>query len=533
MDLTAFPPPSAFGLPPGFTAWRTHQVQAWQTILDAPTRFVAIVAPTGAGKSLIYMTAAVLTDGRVVILTATKGNQDQLEGGFSETGLLDMRGQDNYGCRAFQEGGDWFALRPDDEKDRSCHHGPCHVGLPCSYKEAGCEYYDRVRAVAGADYVSTNYAWWMATKRYSQDQRYPPSLLVLDEAHLSDAELSNGLQIKIDHWLLKATSKMPGQGVGDWQIAEWKQWAAWTAASIKAVLDNPPGKSPGALKYRKRLQQVERLCRNVMAMGVGDWVDDHTADAFVFECLHPAQYAEGLLFQGASKVVLTSATLTPKTLELLGVDPSEVTWYSMPSTFPVNRRPVVHVPTVRVDTKMTDLHWSAWVDRIDQIIGARPTWKGIVHTVSYARAKRLFQMSKHAHRMILVPPGQTASAVAGFRKYPEPMVLLSPAIMTGWDFPHDQCRFQILAKLPFPDTRSNIVKARQALDKDYGPHLMMQNLVQAVGRGMRDETDWCETFIVDDHWEWVRGKYKAFAPDWFWVAVKKSIVLPPPLVLAA
>src|SRR5258707_8109244 len=100
--------------------------------------------------------------------------------------------------------------------------------------------------------------------------------------------------------------------------------------------------------------------------------------------------------------------------------------------------------------------------------------------------------------------------VTAFRKTPEALgyVLVSPSVMTGWDFPDSQCRFQILAKLPFPDTRSKITQARQALDKDYGPYLMMQNLVQAVGRGMRSKTDWCETLIVDDNCAWVSGKYK-------------------------
>jgi Rad3-related DNA helicase len=91
----------------------------------------------------------------------------------------------------------------------------------------------------------------------------------------------------------------------------------------------------------------------------------------------------------------------------------------------------------------------------------------------------------------------------------------------------------VIAKLPFQDTRSAIVKARQEIDKDYGIHAMMQLVVQAVGRGMRSETDWCENLIVDDQWAWVWGKYKAFAPGWFWAAVKKSQTVPQALSFAA
>lgn len=532
---TAYPPPAAFGLPESFVSWRQGQVRVWQAILDAPTRFVAVVAPTGAGKSLIYMTVGVLVDGRRVYLTATKGNQDQLEV-FEPIGLLDIRGQDNYPCLAYEEGGDWYALRPDEAKDRTCHHGPCHVGLPCSRKDAGCTYFDLVRqAREYAEHISTNYAFWMAQRLYGQGLGDQVHLLVLDEAHLSDKELSGSLQIEIPKWLLGATGYKAAEGQGGtWGVMEWKKWAMWTSAEIKNVLDVFPGKSSKALQHRKRLQTLERTCRAMLTMGNEDWIPDHTQEAYVFECLNPHAHAEALLFQGAKKVVLTSATLTPKTLDLLGIPPEEVTWVEMPSTFPVARRPVIWVPTCRVDMRMTDLHWSMWADRMDQIVSQRPNWKGVIHTVAYARAKQYLQRSGCKDRLLVPGPGELAKAVGTFRASKSPLVLVSPSVMTGWDFPHDQCRFQIVSKLPFPDTRSKIVQARQELDKDYGFHLMMQNLVQAVGRGMRDETDWCETFIIDDNWQWAGGlKYRGFAPQWFWAAVRKAAVLPPPLQVAA
>jgi len=522
----SLPPPIAFGLPGEFVEWRPYQTRGWQAMVDAKTRFVAVVAPTGAGKSLMYMTAGMLIDGRQVVLTGTKGLQDALGEVYEDIGLVDVRGQENYACRAYQEGGDWYSLKPED-KECTCQHGPCHVGFSCSFREAGCHYYDQVRIVRGAEKASTNYAWWFANKRYGQAIE-DIAVLVLDEAHSADQELSKALQIKLDRWLLKAIGLAISHSDG-WTVPDWKEWGTWTAASLKGALDAMPGKSAKAVQMRKRMQQVEQTCRAIAAMAEGDWVQDHTPEAFVFECLNPKQYAEGLLFQGAKKVVFTSATLTKKTLDLLGVPPDQVTWCEIPSTFPVARRPVIWVPTVRVDTKMTDLHWSAWADRIDQIVGQRTDRKGIIHCVSYARGKRYFQTSIYQERLVFVKPGETVKEVAAFKASKHPLVLISPAIMTGWDFPDDECRFQVIAKLPFPDTRSNIVKAWQEKDKEWGTHQMMQNLVQAVGRGMRSETDWCETLIVDDHWAWVWSKCKAFAPGWFWPAVRKSLALPPPL----
>ena len=76
------PPPYALGLPSHFTEWRPGQEYGLTLILDAPTRFVAINAPTGFGKSLDYMAAGVLHGGRTVVLTANKNLMDQLNGEY-------------------------------------------------------------------------------------------------------------------------------------------------------------------------------------------------------------------------------------------------------------------------------------------------------------------------------------------------------------------------------------------------------------------------------------------------------------------
>jgi Rad3-related DNA helicase len=56
----------------------------------------------------------------------------------------------------------------------------------------------------------------------------------------------------------------------------------------------------------------------------------------------------------------------------------------------------------------------------------------------------------------------------------------------------------------------------------------MQDLVQAVGRGMRSEDDQCETFILDDHVQWFVRQYKEFAPQWFLDAYRHSQTIPAP-----
>jgi len=259
-----------------------------------------------------------------------------------------------------------------------------------------------------------------------------------------------------------------------------------------------------------------------------NWIEDSQPDAVVFEILHPARY-NNTLFQGAGKVVLLSATLTKKTLALLGIPQGEVTWWEAPSTFPVHARRVTYVPTVKVDYRMTPAHEAMLAARVDQYLSARPTRKGIIHTVSYARAKKLYDKSAYKGRMRLHAGGDKASdVVTAFRKSTHPEVLVSPAMDMGIDLPDDQCRFTVILKLPFPSTQSKIVQARAALDPEYVPYLMCQRLEQSVGRDVRHQGDWSEHIVVDDNFRWAWGKYKHLLTKGFRDAVVWGKTLPAP-----
>lgn len=527
--MVDFPPPIAFGLPAQFTEWRPDQVTAFQQITDSSSRFVGLTMPTGSGKTLTYMMAASVTTGRTVVLTGTKGLQDQVYAEFKDMGLLDIRGQQNYPCKALDGDGEYTHLHEHGEGVSMCDKGPCHVNLPCTLKEAGCDYYDKIRLAYGAEYVSTSYAFWLAQRRYSQGLG-TVDLLVLDEAHEAFDELARALTIKLEKWLCHAVDLHPPQH-GFTHLSEWREWGSYHANRLKAKLDQLPlSHSASDMKFRRRLKAAERILKAMAEMTPGNWVEDSNPDAWVFEVLNPAHAAEELLFQGAKKIVFLSATLTSKTLRLLGVKTDQRIQWECPSRFPVARRPVIYVPTVRVDGKWTKAAQTQWMGRIDNIVKARLDRKGIIHTVSYARAEKIKKESDYSDYMTIPRSPQTVVQVEAFKKNPTAGWLVSPSLTTGWDFPGDTCRVQIVAKLPFPDTRSKILQARAAIDDQYLPYLMTQALVQSVGRGMRSADDWCETLIIDDHFAWVRNKYKALFPKWFLEAVRESKTLPPPLV---
>ena len=508
--------PSSIGLPDKFEKWRKGQDSALKDILYSSDRFDMLTTPTGSGKSATYMgLTAVNGDRRACVLTATKALQTQLLSDFRAMGLVDMRGRSNYDCEI---------------ADVSAAEGQCTAGIWCEYlKVPGCGYYDQRRVAAASRLVVTNYAYWL----YDEESRGIGDFhtLILDEAHTAPNQISDFAAVEVNEREL-GELKLPLPGK-----RSFKTWAPDTIERIERMLTAEDTLDLKRKKKARRLQRdLSRLCR----LSEQDWVASVSVKpmrSWRWDLIEPGLLAEELLFRGAKKVILASASVRRKTLELLGVEQS-VSVHEQASTFPVNRRPVYYWPVANVRRGMTEAEIVRWIDAIDWFIGARLDRKGIIHSVSYDRAWEILKRSRHRWKGLFLVDSRkmdTAELVRQFRASDAPCVLISPAVGTGLDFPYDEVEYQIIPKVPFPDLSSPLVRARQTRDRTYGAYSAMQTIVQETGRGMRAEDDQCETVILDANFGWLRAAHWDFAPRWWHVAVRtidakgKPPAPPPPL----
>jgi len=509
--LSKLPPPTGFGLPKKFSTWRKHQEDAILHLVDSQKRIVVQTQPTGSGKSLCYVTSAILS-GRTVILTSTKGLQKQLELDFgSEPGLSIVMGKNAYKCVLL--------------KEKTCDWGLCNFGHRCPLKKE-CHYYNAIERAKASQIVVTNYSFWVCNK---PDTLGKFDLLVCDEAHDSVLQLCDSLSVEVYprefqrcrlDWIQEGTAKNLWRVMlNTLEILKENLRKQLKEDNTEELLTSDVFKARRNLKVK--LERLEKTSESL-------WVTEHLGNSIVFDPLWPGKFAEGYLFRGAPKILLTSATVTKKTVQLLNVNREDTDFIEYPSYFPVERRAVCWVPTCRVDYRMKDCDMNLWLARIDQIISQRLDRKGIVHTTSYQRCQRVINTSEYTPFMISHKSGSRDKAVREFKGSDPPCVLVSPSVITGYDFPYDECRYQIIGKVPFPDQRKLIDKKRKEIDSDFGINFAMQNLVQAVGRGMRALDDSCETFIIDDHIQWFVKKYAEFAPKSFLDAFRRVNTIPIP-----
>ena len=523
-----FPTPQEMGLPGKFHSWRSGQIEAilyavWEA---SEVKRLALLMPTGAGKSPTYIGIAAMLGLPTVILTATKLLQDQLRHDFAPMGLVDIRGRNNYKCPLF---------------------GTCEVG-----KNVGCRHTatcpsDQALAQARhAQFVVTNYTYWLiANRQYyqgHQGQRAdmpntvlgPRSLLILDEAHDAPMEITRAVSVQIHtNDLLKAGIDRRSIPTTT-DVSYWQRWASKTV--------------PQVTKHRQHVQdlimnheqldlteELIRLDRAVQALSTlasitGDWAMDATRYGYIAEPLWPSAYVH-TLWCGIDRAILTSATLLPKTLDMLGIPADDHHYREFASTFPRSFGPVYYWPVARIDFRVKAAGLKAWIDAINAVLDSRSDRKGIIHAVSYDRARYICEHvdPKHRSRLLLHDTSSaTVNIIEQFRNSTRPMVLVSPSVVTGVDFPGPQCEFAIIAKVPFLQTKDqNIQQARKESDPDYDSYVTAQKIAQATGRGRRSETDRCEVFIIDSHFGWFYSRNAALFPRWFRDLVRTVRGLPP------
>lgn len=533
----SLPPPPVFGLPDTFASWRDGQLDAILSAHDAPTRVSALVLPTGAGKSLVYMALAQMSQARALVLTSTKALQKQLTNDFDTLDqLAEMKGQSSYPCRAMQRGGELYESFGGERGDAwvGCDHGPCHVGVNCSLKESGCAYFDALARANRSRILVTNYAFW-CTQYWLGAKRtltWTPDLLILDEAHEAPNELAASIGASIAKDDVSDILHEPLGRAADRDAHTWIAWAKTRAHDLRQrIEDDVLVTSRERVVHVRRAQWLLRRLERVAGMDPQITLTSDEPDGVKFDVVWAAAYAEKVLLRGVPKIVLTSATLTKKTADLLGIPSASITWHESAHSYPIERRSVYVLPTIRVDSKMTLYHENVLLNKVDQIVAPRADRKGLIHTVSYKRRDLVITKSDHARRMITHSRRDTQGQIAAFKaSRPESgRILVSPSMTTGYDFPYTAAEFQIIVKVPFPDSRDPIISARTMIDPDYPLYVAMQQLVQMVGRIMRAPDDAGETFILDDHARWFLPKCKklGFAPRWFWAAVQWIDKLPP------
>ena len=224
---------------------------------------------------------------------------------------------------------------------------------------------------------------------------------------------------------------------------------------------------------------------------------------YQFNCAKEDYLCNSYVLKHAKHKVMLSATvgLHHAFDENLGIKYTEqgVSYLSkIPSTFNFEKSPIYYIPTY----KMSYYNKAQDFPKISQLcvkILSATDKRGIIHSGSYENA-RLFYNSvpkEIQKRLFLYGNSKQKDEIMPQFKKSKNGVLIGPTLTEGIDLPNDYCRFIILMKIPYPNITSKIIKKKIELFSEWYNNTTSNIIIQSLGRGVRNENDYCTTYILD------------------------------------
>ena len=507
---------------------RPAQDKAIQFALDSfvnkNKRFVIIEAGTGVGKSAIGLTIANYLGGGAYFLTTQKVLQAQYMRDFKSEGLRSLTSSTNFRCQYYKTKDCSSALRElkisKDQRFKAC------CGGGCVYKKAKGDFIN-------AELGTTNFPYFMAETNYSA-QLTPRKLLVIDECHNVEIQLGNFVSIEISEHFAESILKLKVPELKTmYQVVNWvKSDYLPRLGRIKAHMENQIEKFSLGTKLKefvavsKRYELIDKhLCklnRFIAVYNKDNWVmneittEGRSKRKWEFKPIDIAPFSEDNLFKSGEKILLMSATIMDKDAfcQILGINPKEAAFISIPSPFKKENRPIIYAPVAKMGMRDIDASLPKIAEAVKAILEQHKNEKGIIHCHSYKVTKFLKENIRNK-RLLTHDAENRDKILAKHQADPRPTVLLSPSMTEGVDLKGDASRFQIICKIPYPYLGDKLVKKRMNKWSWWYPLQTAKVVVQSVGRSIRNEEDHAVTYILDAGWDYFLKKNKSIFPKEF------------------
>lgn len=505
--------------------WRPFQSQTVDKVESLETgKLLVISAPTGSGKSPIALASALLGRDSVfpptgTVLTNQRSLQAQYEEYVTSPPVVSATGRSNHKC---------VLEHPGVTEHTTAAQAPCTLGYVCDLakptkeedvESIPCPYFRQRDRAEQAKLRVLNYPYFF---HQVKNGRFQTNTLVCDEGHRLDKALLDAQTISFTdkelQYLGSAGCPIPSKPTGTY-VSNVPEFEGWVKGALITLGSSHPKSDLDQYQLRNLTNKFESLQWFVRERITAIIVDGKQIVPVLPEELAPHVMLNAL--KAPSKLVVMSASIFDAGYvgQRLGIPEQDCDFVDIPSSFPVKNRSIYIKPVERlnISTLKDPGVLRALTDSIDNIITKFAGRKGVVHCASFSLGREIYERSKHKDRLVMAESGNNR---LGEFLLSEKGVYLSPSAYEGLDLKDDLCRFNIVAKLNWPNRGDPVTMAQMELIPRYSDYETASAFLQAVGRGVRHKDDWCSNFVLDGTFYTLWGKMKEQLPQW----VKDAIV---------
>ena len=492
-----------------FDKARPYQREVIEEVIrlyDSGVNHIILQAPTGIGKSVIGLSVAkYLGSGR--ILTSQKILQDQYVHDYD---IPALKGIDNYKCAEYP--------------NVTCKY--CTQKKNHELKHHYCPYLMAIKNSEESPISVYNYSIYLSLINGELAYR---QLLIMDECHNVENQLVNHNVLEItDKYFDELELSFPSDNCTFNKIIDWINdiYPVLNGAITTCMrkFDSAYIKFDELVKLQDEYDYLMGLVRRIpliSSLARKDQICIYRNEKSIeFKPLYGDQLSSGLL-NSCLRTLSMSSTVFSKELycSSIGLDPDEVAYISLESTFPVMNRLIHYKPVGVMSYSNKSITYPKLANAVRGILSEHSTEKGLIHTANYEITYYLIKELNDSR--LVLPRGNTReSELDRFYKSKLPLVLISPSLTEGIDLKDDLSRFTIICKLPYGNLSDEWVIKRKLKSPDWYVTSVLEKLVQMSGRSIRSETDFASTYILDSMFGSVLKSTSKYVPKWWKDSIK-------------
>jgi Rad3-related DNA helicase len=313
--------------------------------------------------------------------------------------------------------------------------------------------------------------------------------------------------------------------------------------NLKSLLSNPKITQAEKIRVSKNVTNLEGTIEAYKTFiksmddgtdDINNWVLDFEKEntnsgkkslipiAFTIQPVWSRKYLNDYIWKHYDHVIFMSGTLLDKDMfaYLNGLETSLCSYFNVKSPFSPKRRPIYYIKVGKMTFENKGETWEKQKKVLDNIIKRNKDKKGIIHTTNYEIAGWLKEYYKDNDRFLFHTSDDRDKVLYEHFTSTKPTILVSPSMMNGVDLKDELSRFQVIMKVPYPNIKSEKIKKRQKDCPQWYNWKTVVDIVQSYGRSVRSETDWCETYILDESLSNVMKYNYKFLPEYFTEAIK-------------
>ena len=190
--------------------------------------------------------------------------------------------------------------------------------------------------------------------------------------------------------------------------------------------------------------------------------------------------------------------------ENMGLEQDDIAFIDTPkSPFPIEHRIIELLNIKRLSYGSTEDDELEVIKAIDRIMDRHSGERGLILTSSVPRCQKILRYlsPKNTSRIRIChsynKDGKTQDEIISEHATDPTGVLLSSSLWEGVDLKDDLSRFQIIAKVPYPNYKEKRTKAKMDKFPLWYTAQTLTKLLQGFGRSIRSQDDWAKTYVLD------------------------------------